>query len=75
MRRHVRLIDALKNSCIALLVCVLATAVAPAQSISGRIGGTITDQAGAVISNATVTVTNEGTGAERRATSDEMAFT
>lgn len=35
------------------------------------ITGTISDQAGAVISNAAVTVTNEGTGAQRRVKANE----
>ncbi|MGH9853609.1 MAG: carboxypeptidase-like regulatory domain-containing protein, partial [Blastocatellia bacterium] len=56
---------------LALVCCAWAAAIAPAQSISGRITGTVTDQAGAVIRNAAVTVTNEGTGAQRRATADE----
>lgn len=66
-----RVLDALKNCCLALVCCAWAAAIAPAQSISGRITGTITDQAGAVIANAAVTLTNEGTGAQRRATADE----
>src|SRR5262245_49207542 len=64
-------IDALKKCCLALVCCALLATFVPAQSISGRITGTITDQTGAVISRATVTVTNEGTGAQRRATADE----
>ena len=64
----------MKNFSLALVCCACATAIAPAQSINGRITGTITDQAGAVISNAVVTVTNEGTGAQRRATPDENGF-
>ncbi|HSE36597.1 MAG TPA: carboxypeptidase-like regulatory domain-containing protein [Blastocatellia bacterium] len=76
MRRKAGLIkwrgfNFLKNFSLALVCCVCATAIAPAQSINGRITGTITDQAGAVISNAVVTLTNEGTGAQRRATPDE----
>ena len=66
-----RAIDALKNWGLVLVCCALAGAVAPAQSISGRISGVIKDPAGAVIRNATVTATNEGTGAARRATTDE----
>jgi hypothetical protein len=49
----------------------MAVAIAQAQSISGRMTGIVTDPAGAVISGATVTATNEGTGAARRATTDE----
>src|SRR5262245_47667270 len=66
-----RVIHALKNWCLVLVCCALAAAAAPAQSISGRISGVIKDPAGAVIRNATVTATNEGTGAARRATTDE----
>jgi len=49
----------------------MAAAIAQAQSISGRMTGIVTDPAGAVIKGATVTATNEGTGASRRATTDE----
>src|SRR5262245_61240083 len=66
-----RVIDALKNCGLALVCCVWAAAIAPAQSISGRITGAVIDPAGAVIRNAAVSVTNEGTGAQRRMTTDE----
>src|SRR5262245_12197116 len=59
---------------LALVYCMSAAAVAQAQSISGRIAGTVTDETGAAVRNASVTVTNEGTGAQRRATSDENGF-
>src|SRR5262245_9322151 len=64
-------IYALKRHILALACCVLVTLLAPAQSVNGRITGAVTDQAGGVIRNATVTVTNEGTGAQRRVTTDE----
>src|SRR5262245_5165007 len=66
-----RTIDVLKNCSLALLYCLLAAALAPAQSINGRITGTITDQAGAVIRNADVNVINDGTGAQRRVITNE----
>src|SRR5215813_10467560 len=69
-----RVIEALKNCGLGLVYCALATAIAPAQSIGGRITGVITDPAGAVIRNAVVNVTNEGTGAQRRATTDDDGF-
>src|SRR5215470_11280560 len=69
-----RVIDALKNCALGLVCCVLAMASAPAQSIGGRITGVVTDPAGAVIRNAAVIVTNEGTGAQRRATTDDSGF-
>jgi hypothetical protein len=51
---------------------VLASAplIASAQSVSGTILGTVTDSSGAVVSNAKVTVTNEGTGLTRTIESD-----
>jgi hypothetical protein len=53
---------------VALLLCVL---VAGAQTSStGALTGTITDPSGAVISGATVTITNVGTGQSRDATTD-----
>src|SRR5215468_441665 len=66
-----RVINALKKCALGLIWCGLAIAIAQAQSISGRITGVITDPAGAVIKNATVTATNEGTGAVRRSTTDD----
>ncbi|MBV8817532.1 MAG: carboxypeptidase regulatory-like domain-containing protein [Acidobacteriaceae bacterium] len=42
-----------------------------AQSDLGTINGTVKDQSGAVIPNATVVVRNEATGTERRTTSNE----
>jgi hypothetical protein len=69
-----RVIDALKNWSLALICCALAAVIAQAQSISGRITGVITDPAGAVIRKATVTATNQGTGAARRATTDQDGF-
>src|SRR5262249_49709518 len=79
MRKQITLINkrgrpvivAWKHGSLALLCGAMAAAIAPAQSISGRITGVITDQAGAVIRNAVVSVTNEGTGAKRRVTADE----
>ena len=58
-----------------LLVCLaalfLCVSVSLAQSgTSGALTGTVTDPSGAVISGATVTATNNGTGQERDATTD-----
>ena len=43
---------------------------ASAQAVSGTILGTVTDPTGAVISNAKVTLVNEGTGLTRTVTTD-----
>jgi len=44
---------------------------AAAQTTTGNLTGTITDPNGAVVANATVTATNQNTGAERSAVSNE----
>ena len=73
-KRGRQMTGAMKKCCLALICGALALANAPAQSIGGRIAGTITDQSGAVLRSAAVTATSEGTGAQRRATSDENGF-
>ena len=60
-----------------ILFCALGVARAHAQSTFGNIVGTVTDSAGAAIPNATVTLTNTGTSAQRTAAtngSGEYAF-
>ncbi|MBA3806411.1 MAG: carboxypeptidase regulatory-like domain-containing protein, partial [Acidobacteria bacterium] len=60
------------SGCLALLLCLfIGATITHAQSINGRIVGTVTDTNGAVIPKASVIVTNEGTGAERRLEADE----
>jgi hypothetical protein len=60
-----RVIDALKNCGLALVCCIWAGAIAQAQSISGRIIGAVTDQSGAVIRNAAVSVVSLRLSAQR----------
>jgi hypothetical protein len=55
--------------CVAAL-SILLSVVAMAQSDVGTIVGFVSDQSGAVLPGAKVTVTNEGTGETRRVTSD-----
>src|SRR5262245_47404054 len=74
MSTQLTAINTFKGCCLALLLTALAAALAMAQSTGGRISGTITDQAGAVIANAKITVTSEGRGAQRNATSDQNGF-
>jgi hypothetical protein len=55
-------------SLLALLLCVSLIAIA--QAPTGIIEGTVTDESGAVIPNATVTITNKATGIARTATTN-----
>ena len=48
-------------------ITILLSTFAPAQVESGQIAGTVTDQSGAVVTGATVTVRNVATGAQRTA--------
>jgi len=55
-------------------LCGLLSINTSAQSINGKILGTVTDQNGAVVPNAIVNATNEGTGAKRTVNADENGF-
>jgi hypothetical protein len=58
-------------ACLAVGLVVLALATpAVAQTVTGRISGTVTDSSGGVLPGATVTVTNEGTGLSRASVTD-----
>lgn len=60
------------NFCVVLTVCLLvATGIAAAQGVgaSGDIKGTVTDPTGAVLANASVTVTDAEKGVKRTASS------
>jgi len=56
--------------CLVLVSLGSAPPAAVAQSVSGTILGTVRDTSGAVISNAKITVTNEGTGLTRTVNAD-----
>ncbi len=55
------------------MFCILALA-AFAQSDNASISGIVKDPSGAVVTGANVTVTNEGTGFERKTTTNESGF-
>lgn len=56
---------------IPLCLVALIAASSFAQVPTGTVSGTVVDQAGAVIANATITIKNKATGAERKLTSSE----
>ncbi|HEY6991235.1 MAG TPA: carboxypeptidase regulatory-like domain-containing protein, partial [Bryobacteraceae bacterium] len=64
----------MKHLYLVLACCGLPVSILQAQSISGRITGVITDPTGAIVQEAGITVTNEGTGGQRRAASNENGF-
>ena len=66
----------MNNTCIvkATLLAVVACLALYAQSDLGSITGFVKDPTGATVPNATVTVKNEATGTERRATTSESGF-
>jgi hypothetical protein len=59
-----------------LLIALIATSTAPAQTVTGNITGTITDQNGAILVGANVTATNTATGIQTQAaTNDSGVYT
>ncbi|MEP6704908.1 MAG: carboxypeptidase-like regulatory domain-containing protein, partial [Acidobacteriota bacterium] len=66
-----------RNSITAILFATyifLSALAVNAQTDQGRISGQVTDQAGAIVSGATVTVTNNGTKQARTVTADNEGF-
>lgn len=59
---------------IVLMVMGYAARTASAQVLYGSIVGTLTDQTGAVVPKAAVTVTNTSTGLSRQATTDDAGY-
>src|SRR5258708_7577093 len=55
---------------LALVCLILFTAVSFGQGVSGRLQGTIQDGSGAVIPNASISVTNQDTGVTNKYVSD-----
>jgi hypothetical protein len=66
--------DAVRFACCLALVLALGCVSASAQTVVGRISGTIRDASGAVVPGASVTVTNAATNLVRAATTDGEGF-
>ena len=64
----------MKSVLLAALLAALAVLVLFAQSDLGSISGFVRDPTSASVPNATVTVKNEATGAERRVTTDRAGY-
>ena len=64
------LIKTLSRTVSLIAVAFIATVALFAQSNTGSITGVVTDQAGAIVPNATVTVTNQGTNEKRTVQAD-----
>jgi Carboxypeptidase regulatory-like domain/TonB dependent receptor-like, beta-barrel len=62
--------------CVAIALIVLSCTARPAtaQVLYGSIVGTLTDQTGAGVPKATVTVTNKSTGLSKQATTDDTGY-
>ena len=63
-----------RNRIAACLCTLLLPALLPAQTMFGRISGTVLDPSGAPIAGAKVTITNTDTRAVRAATTDDHGF-
>src|SRR5262249_10451215 len=61
----------MKNIVLACIAAVVVVAPAGAQSDRGRLIGTIYDPSGAVVPNASVSITNQATHAARQAAADD----
>jgi hypothetical protein len=62
-----------KRFCSVLIIAIAALLFSPTAwgQATGSFSGTVTDKSGSPVSGATVTVTSQGTGAAREATTDE----
>ena len=59
---------------VAFALVLLCSLAAPAQTITGRISGVVTDSSGAIVPNAQVIVTNEANELKRTATTSADGF-
>src|SRR2546425_7808665 len=65
-------IEVIGNIILVALLSLLSVDFARSQDATGKIEGTLKDPQGAVVPNASVTVTNLGTGTQKSAQSDKI---
>jgi hypothetical protein len=70
---HLRIVDRSKVLCLIPMLLLPMAALAQSGG-QGSIDGTVKDSSGAVVSTATIKVTNEATGATRTAQTDSRGF-
>ena len=69
-----RVVVTLSRVFIALLILVSAASAASSQVLYGSLVGTVTDETGAVVPKAVVTVTNTATGLAREGVADDSGY-
>src|SRR5205814_24472 len=74
MRSQKKSLNQISYICGLVILTIFCSANIQAQNIFGRISGTITDQAGAVVPNIKITIVNEATKAARMVTTDADGF-
>lgn len=74
MQTRFSLNTGLRLALVSLGLCLAAVLTIPAQTIVGRIAGTVTDAAGATVPGAKILITNEATAITREATTDPNGF-
>ena len=74
MRSQKKSLNQVSCICGLVILTICCSVNIQAQNIFGRISGTITDQAGAVVPNIKITIANEATKAARMVTTDADGF-
>src|SRR6266567_302796 len=74
MRSKKRSSEHFSYICSLIFLTIFCSVGVQAQNIFGRISGTVTDPAGAVVPNTKITITNEATKVARSATTDGSGF-
>src|SRR5438132_4906680 len=74
LRRTAMSRNRFETSCLLLVLILSFAAQLPAQVENGQYQGTILDQSGAAVPNATVTATNQATGRSQKATTSQSGF-